>query len=199
MLVRSMAKALLILTAIFEAATGLLLMIWPSEVLTLLIGPATTAPLGPGGARVAGVVLLALRRCLLVCPRSWAETGWKTNDHHHAHVQRGCGSVARRGGYQLRACRYRLVAGGHRALCAGGLVCGIASARRANWRHLMLTGRRHYFLTAGFAVSWYRTRRARYRVVLDLAEIAADRGEAHVSCVVERSLRRVTPDQGPAS
>ncbi len=55
-----MTKALLILTAIFEAATGVLLIIWPSEVLALLFGPATAAPLGPGGARVAGVVLLAL-------------------------------------------------------------------------------------------------------------------------------------------
>jgi hypothetical protein len=55
-----MTRLLLIVTAVFEAATGLLLLIWPSEVLELLFGPATTAPLGPGGARVAGVVLLAL-------------------------------------------------------------------------------------------------------------------------------------------
>jgi hypothetical protein len=55
-----MTRLLLIMTAVFEAATGLLLMIWPSEVLALLFGPGSAAPLGPGGARVAGVVLLAL-------------------------------------------------------------------------------------------------------------------------------------------
>ena len=55
-----MTKALLILTAIFEAATGLLLIIWPSEVLALLFGPKAGIPLGLTGARVAGVVLLIL-------------------------------------------------------------------------------------------------------------------------------------------
>lgn len=55
-----MTRLLLIVTAVFEAVTGLLLMISPSGVLTLLFGPATTAPLGQGGARVAGVVLFAL-------------------------------------------------------------------------------------------------------------------------------------------
>ena len=71
-----MTKALLILTAIFEAATGLLLMIWPSEVLTLLFGPATAAPLGPGGARVAGVVLLALGiACWLARDRGQSPAG----------------------------------------------------------------------------------------------------------------------------
>jgi hypothetical protein len=55
-----MTRLLLVVTAAFEAATGLLLMIWPSGVLALLFGPATAAPLGPAGARVAGVVLLAL-------------------------------------------------------------------------------------------------------------------------------------------
>jgi hypothetical protein len=55
-----MTRLLLIVTAAFEAATGLLLMFWPSEVLELLFGPATAAPLGPGGARIAGVALLAL-------------------------------------------------------------------------------------------------------------------------------------------
>jgi hypothetical protein len=57
---RSMTRLLLIVTAVFEAVTGLALMIWPSRVLMLLFGPATAAPLGPGGARVAGVVLFAL-------------------------------------------------------------------------------------------------------------------------------------------
>ena len=55
-----MTRLLLVVTAAFETATGLLLMIWPSGVLALLFGPATAAPLGPDGARVAGVVLLAL-------------------------------------------------------------------------------------------------------------------------------------------
>jgi hypothetical protein len=54
-----MTRLLLIVTAAFEAATGLLLMFWPSEVLELLFGPATVA-LGPGSARIAGVALLAL-------------------------------------------------------------------------------------------------------------------------------------------
>jgi hypothetical protein len=55
-----MTRLLLIVTAVFEAATGLLLMVWPSGVLALLFGPVTATPLGPGGARVAGVVLLSL-------------------------------------------------------------------------------------------------------------------------------------------
>jgi hypothetical protein len=55
-----MTRLLLIVTAVFEAVTGLALMMWPSGVLTLLFGPATAAPLGPGGARVAGIVLFAL-------------------------------------------------------------------------------------------------------------------------------------------
>jgi hypothetical protein len=68
--VRSMTRTLLTLTAIFEAATGLLLMIWPSEVLALLFGPNPAVPLGPTGARVAGVVLLFLG---FAC--------WFTRDH----------------------------------------------------------------------------------------------------------------------
>ncbi|MGE0034155.1 MAG: hypothetical protein AB7S93_00810 [Xanthobacteraceae bacterium] len=55
-----MTRLLLIVTAVFEAVTGLLLMFWPAGALKLLFGPATAAPLGPGGARVAGIALLAL-------------------------------------------------------------------------------------------------------------------------------------------
>lgn len=55
-----MTRSLLIITALFEAATGILLIFWPSEVLALLFGPNPAIPLGPTGARVAGVVLLAL-------------------------------------------------------------------------------------------------------------------------------------------
>ena len=55
-----MTRLLLIVTAVFEAATGLLLMIWPAGALKLLFGPVSAAPLGSGGVRMAGVVLLAL-------------------------------------------------------------------------------------------------------------------------------------------
>jgi hypothetical protein len=68
--IQSMTRTLLILTAIFEAATGLLLMIWPSEVLALLFGPNPAIPLGSTGGRVAGVVLLFLG---IAC--------WMTRDH----------------------------------------------------------------------------------------------------------------------
>lgn len=55
-----MTRLLLIVTAVFEAATGLLLIVWPSAVLAILFGPASAMPIGPTGAQVAGVVLLVL-------------------------------------------------------------------------------------------------------------------------------------------
>jgi hypothetical protein len=65
-----MTRLLLIITAIFEAATGVLLIFWPSELLALLFGPNPEIPLGLTGARLAGVVLLALG---IGC--------WMTRDH----------------------------------------------------------------------------------------------------------------------
>jgi hypothetical protein len=53
-----MTKALLIVTAIFEVATGLALIAWPSELLALVLGPSFVG--SPAGARIAGGVLLAL-------------------------------------------------------------------------------------------------------------------------------------------
>jgi hypothetical protein len=54
-----MTRLLLIVTALFEVATGVLLLAWPSELLTLVLGP-TSVSMGLTGARVAGAVLLML-------------------------------------------------------------------------------------------------------------------------------------------
>lgn len=53
-----MTKTLLTVTAVFEIATGLALIAWPSAVIDLVLGPSFAPQ--PAVARVAGGVLLVL-------------------------------------------------------------------------------------------------------------------------------------------
>ena len=53
-------KNLLTLTAVIEAGTGLVLVAFPSQLATLLLGSSLDAPVALTVARVAGVALLAL-------------------------------------------------------------------------------------------------------------------------------------------
>jgi hypothetical protein len=53
-------KYLLVLTAIFESATGLALLLTPALVASLLFGVGLDAPIGMVVARIAGAALLAL-------------------------------------------------------------------------------------------------------------------------------------------
>ena len=53
-------KNLLTLTAFIEAGTGLVLVAFPSQLATLLLGSSLDAPVALTVARVAGVALLAL-------------------------------------------------------------------------------------------------------------------------------------------
>jgi hypothetical protein len=61
-------KSLLSVTALLEAATGLLLLAAPSVVVELLLGAAPSTPVEVPVSRVAGVALLAPWRCVLVGP-----------------------------------------------------------------------------------------------------------------------------------
>jgi len=53
-------KNLLILTAVFESATGLALLLAPAFVASLLFGVGLDAPIGFVVARIAGAALLAI-------------------------------------------------------------------------------------------------------------------------------------------
>ena len=55
-----MRKALLVLTAVVEVATGVALLLLPSEVTSFLVGFPLDTPTGLLAGRVAGVALLAL-------------------------------------------------------------------------------------------------------------------------------------------
>ena len=66
-------KVLLIATAAIEAATGVALVVWPSELIAVLLGSSLGAPAGLTVARVAGVALLSLGVRVLVCARGRAK------------------------------------------------------------------------------------------------------------------------------
>jgi hypothetical protein len=55
-----MRRALLVLTAVIEAATGIALLLLPSEVTSFLVGSSLDTPNGLLVGRVAGVALVAL-------------------------------------------------------------------------------------------------------------------------------------------
>jgi hypothetical protein len=53
-------KSLLTLTALFEAATGLALLIMPATAVSLLLGPSLTEPSGILLGRIGGAALISL-------------------------------------------------------------------------------------------------------------------------------------------
>jgi hypothetical protein len=71
-------KTLLVVTAVFEGVTGVVLMAWPAPPVFLLLGTALDTPGGQVVARVAGAALLALAlACWLarIDPQSRAARG----------------------------------------------------------------------------------------------------------------------------